>query len=98
MWGAVSLVQTVLIRAMDLVATWLLVRGFWAGLWWRRALISGQEQDKEQALNWSQKLQVWLEEPSINRSFVFWYGSGLGSIGMGIERPKPMSIRLHKLC
>lgn len=57
--------------------------GFWAGLWWRRALISGQEQDREQALNWSQKLQVWLEEPSINRSFVFWYGSGLGSIWHG---------------
>ncbi|AYR19187.1 glucuronyl hydrolase [Alcaligenes faecalis] len=57
--------------------------GFWAGLWWRRALISGQEQDKRQALHWSQKLQVWLQEPSINRSFVFWYGAGLGSIWHG---------------
>ncbi|MBY6346383.1 glucuronyl hydrolase [Providencia rettgeri] len=53
--------------------------GFWAGLWWRRALISGQAEHKEQALQWSQKLQVWMDEPSINRSFVFWYGSGLGS-------------------
>ncbi|MGO3712017.1 hypothetical protein [Alcaligenes aquatilis] len=57
--------------------------GFWAGLWWRRALISGREQDKRQALHWSQKLQVWLQEPSINRSFVFWYGAGLGSIWHG---------------
>ncbi len=67
-------------------AQWTLSRrgswmgGFWAGLWWRRALISGQDQHKEQAQSWSQKLQVWQAEPSINRSFVFWYGSGLGSL------------------
>ena len=64
--------------------------GFWAGLWWRRALISGQEQDQEQALRWSQKLQVWRDEPSINRSFVFWYGAGLGSALHGNTQAKIM--------
>ncbi|MFT0179934.1 MULTISPECIES: hypothetical protein [Pseudomonas] len=53
--------------------------GFWAALWWRRAQASGDVADVTQARTWSARLAVQLGEPSINRSFVFWYGAGIAS-------------------
>lgn len=53
--------------------------GFWAALWWQKATITGKARDVAEAQAWSQRLQVQLEEPSINRNFVFWYGTALHS-------------------
>ncbi|TBU96897.1 glucuronyl hydrolase [Stutzerimonas kirkiae] len=52
--------------------------GFWAGLWWLRATHSGRSDDHATAGDWSARLQPLLFEPSINRSFVFWYGAAIG--------------------
>jgi len=52
--------------------------GFWAGLWWLKASMTGAAADRAQAAQWCAKLAALLDEPSINRSFVFWYGAGLG--------------------
>ncbi len=52
--------------------------GFWAGLWWRRAAYTGSADDRAVAEAWSGRLAPLLREPSINRSFVFWYGAAIG--------------------
>lgn len=52
--------------------------GFWAGLWWLRAAAGGRAEDRERARRWSRSLAPALDEPSVNRSFVFWYGATLG--------------------
>ncbi len=52
--------------------------GFWAGLWWRRAAYTGSAGDHAAAESWSARLAPSLREPSINRSFVFWYGAAIG--------------------
>lgn len=52
--------------------------GFWAALWWRRALLTELSEDFDQASFWSRQLAAQLDEPSVNRSFVFWYGAALG--------------------
>ena len=52
--------------------------GFWAGLWWRRAAYTELSEDLEQAAVWSRQLGAQLDEPSLNRSFVFWYGAAFG--------------------
>ncbi|MEJ2633538.1 MAG: hypothetical protein P8011_16280 [Acidihalobacter sp.] len=52
--------------------------GFWAGLWWLKAAVTGRGTDRDQAAQWCTKLEAMLDEPSVNRSFVFWYGPGLG--------------------
>ncbi|SUD78357.1 hypothetical protein [Pseudomonas putida] len=53
--------------------------GFWAALWWRRAQASGDAVDVAEARTWSARLAAQLGEPSVNRSFVFWYGAGLAA-------------------
>ncbi|EGC00503.1 glucuronyl hydrolase [Pseudomonas sp. TJI-51] len=53
--------------------------GFWAALWWRRAQASGNAVDVAEARTWSARLAAQLGEPSVNRSFVFWYGAGLAA-------------------
>lgn len=52
--------------------------GFWAGLWWRRAAYTELSEDLDQATFWSRQLVAQLDEPSLNRSFVFWYGAAFG--------------------
>lgn len=68
----------------DTATQWTLSRrgswlgGFWAGLWWRRAAYTRSPDDCALAEAWSAQLQLLLREPSINRSFVFWYGAAIG--------------------
>ncbi|MEE1925122.1 glucuronyl hydrolase [Pseudomonas sp. 148P] len=52
--------------------------GFWTALWWRRAAYTELSEDLDQAVFWSRQLAAQLDEPSLNRSFVFWYGAALG--------------------
>jgi len=52
--------------------------GFWAGLWWLKASVTGNAADRAQAAQWCTRLEAMLDEPSVNCSFVFWYGAGLG--------------------
>jgi len=52
--------------------------GFWAGLWWLKSSVTGNAADRAQAVQWCSRLEALLDEPSVNRSFVFWYGAGLG--------------------
>lgn len=53
--------------------------GFWAGLWWLRALYSGRCQDQLQALRIAERLRSKLDSDSHHRSLIFWYGAGIGS-------------------
>ncbi|HDS1737543.1 glucuronyl hydrolase [Pseudomonas sp. BP8] len=52
--------------------------GFWTALWWRRAAFTELSEDHDQAAFWCRQLVAQLDEPSLNRSFVFWYGAALG--------------------
>lgn len=55
------------------------IGGFWAGLWWLRARITGRTRFLEHASNWCSRLAPVLKEESVNRSFVFWYGAAVGA-------------------
>lgn len=65
--------------------TWKLSRrgswlgGFWAALWWRRALVDTSSEARAMARQWTRRLTPMLQEASINRSFVFWYGAGIAA-------------------
>lgn len=53
--------------------------GFWAGLWWLRAVHSGRPTDRQQALRIAERLRDKLDCDSHHRSLIFWYGAGLGA-------------------
>lgn len=53
--------------------------GFWAGLWWLRAVHTGRPTDRQQALRIAERLRDKLDCDSHHRSLIFWYGAGLGA-------------------
>jgi len=53
--------------------------GLWTALWWQRAAYSGSDAHLRYARRACHQLEGQLAEPSLNRSFVFAYGAGLGS-------------------
>ncbi|SEE02047.1 glucuronyl hydrolase [Pseudomonas anguilliseptica] len=57
--------------------------GFWAGLWWLRALHSGRREDQQQALRIAERLRDKLGSATHHRSLIFWYGAGLGKRLLG---------------
>ena len=57
--------------------------GFWAGLWWLRALHSGRTTDRHAALRMTERLRDKLDSDTHQRSMIFWYGAGLGAQLMG---------------
>lgn len=65
--------------------------GLWAGLWWLRAAASGRAEDLERARRWSRSLAPALAEPSVNRSFVFWYGATLGGLLLADDEAAALS-------
>ncbi|WP_417701330.1 glucuronyl hydrolase [Pseudomonas sp.] len=54
--------------------------GFWAGLWWLRARVSGASADRHKAARISQRLTGKMAAPTINRSMIFWYGLAPGAL------------------
>jgi len=67
--------------------------GFWAGLWWLKASVTGNAADRVQAVQWCTRLEALLDEPSVNRSFVFWYGAGLGGQLLDDESARQLAQR-----
>jgi len=67
--------------------------GFWAGLWWLKTSVTGDAADHAQAVQWCMRLEASLDEPSVNRSFVFWYGAGLGGQLQGDETARQLAQR-----
>lgn len=67
--------------------------GFWAALWWRRAAFTELSEDLDQAVFWSRQLGAQLDEPSLNRSFVFWYGAALGGRLAQDEPARELALR-----
>lgn len=53
--------------------------GFWAGLWWLRAVHYGRQADRQQALRIAERLREKLDSDTHHRSLIFWYGAGLGA-------------------
>jgi unsaturated chondroitin disaccharide hydrolase len=64
--------------------------GFWAGLWWRRYTCTGSMEDRAAAWAWSSRLRPMLLVPSVNRSFVFWYGAAIGHREVNDDREAGM--------
>ncbi|ALM52377.1 hypothetical protein [Halomonas huangheensis] len=54
--------------------------GFWAGLWWLRARISGAAVDRDTAQRIRRRLVDQMDVKTINRSMVFWYGAAPGAL------------------
>ncbi|PTN11159.1 glucuronyl hydrolase [Nitrosomonas aestuarii] len=59
------------------------IGGFWSGWWWLRAHVTKSRSDLVKAGEICRRLSPKLDVDSINRSFVFWYGSALGSNWFG---------------
>ncbi|MBO0492832.1 glucuronyl hydrolase [Pseudomonas sp. Marseille-Q1929] len=53
--------------------------GFWAGLWWLRAVHYGRQADRQQALRIAGRLRDKLDSDTHHRALIFWYGAGLGA-------------------
>lgn len=53
--------------------------GFWAGLWWLRAVHYGRTVDRQAALRIAGRLRDKLDTDTHHRSLIFWYGAGLGA-------------------
>ena len=56
------------------------VGGYWASLWWLRAKYFGCNEDQQRAREICLGLSKKLEQDSLNRSMIFWYGAGLASL------------------
>jgi unsaturated chondroitin disaccharide hydrolase len=56
------------------------VGGYWVGLWWLRAKYFDCLDDQQRARAIGVGLRGKLEEDSLNRSMIFWYGAGLSSL------------------
>ncbi|GEK46108.1 hypothetical protein HPA02_03910 [Bisbaumannia pacifica] len=54
--------------------------GFWAGLWWLRARVTGVGGDCDKARRIGRRLDSKLHVRTLNRSMVFWYGAGPGAL------------------
>lgn len=67
--------------------------GFWAALWWRRAAFTELSEDQDQAVFWCRQLAGQLDEPSLNRSFVFWYGAALGARLSQDQQARELALR-----
>jgi unsaturated chondroitin disaccharide hydrolase len=52
--------------------------GFWVGMYWLRAYVQQSRSDREKAANLCRTLAAKLDEPSQNRSLIYWYGAALG--------------------
>ena len=53
--------------------------GFWAGLWWLRAVHYGRQADRQHALRIAERLRDKLDSDTHHRALIFWYGAGLGA-------------------
>ncbi|MEW2413047.1 sugar ABC transporter permease [Streptomyces sp. NPDC046866] len=51
--------------------------GFWAGLLWLRARISGRRADQEAAAACTARLEPWVDADTATRGLIFWYGTAL---------------------
>ncbi|MEV6596781.1 hypothetical protein AB0M36_07930 [Actinoplanes sp. NPDC051346] len=52
--------------------------GFWAGLLWLRAAVTGGGRDLEAARSWSRRLLPRAGDDTDTRAMTFWYGAGTG--------------------
>lgn len=52
--------------------------GFWVGMYWLRAYVQQSRSDREKAANLCRTLAAKLDEPTQNRSLIYWYGAALG--------------------
>ncbi len=51
--------------------------GFWAGLLWLRARITGSTADREAAAACTARLEPWVDADTATRGLIFWYGTAL---------------------
>ncbi|WP_113698909.1 sugar ABC transporter permease, partial [Nonomuraea lactucae] len=51
--------------------------GFWAGLLWLRATLSGRPDDRAAASRSTASLAPWIEADTATRGMIFWYGTAL---------------------
>ncbi len=57
--------------------------GFWAGLLWLRAIVSGELADQAAASIRTMSLAPWVGADTATRGLIFWYGTALAECGAG---------------
>jgi unsaturated chondroitin disaccharide hydrolase len=67
------------------------VGGFWAGLWWLRARLTGAASDRCKAAEICRRLVPKIDADSINRSLIFRYGAALGDLWCGDEEARRLA-------
>ncbi|MGW4771257.1 hypothetical protein ACWEO2_24840 [Nocardia sp. NPDC004278] len=72
--------------------------GFWAGLLWLRALLSGSAHDRSAAAQVTARLADWVGADTATRGLIFWYGTALASNAMGDDTAAELGARAAQTC
>ncbi len=78
---------------------WLISRsgswtgGFWAGLWWLRAKMTGSASDREKAEEICTRLEARLNDDTVNRSLIFWHGAALGKLWLDNDYANDLALK-----
>jgi len=71
--------------------------GFWAGLLWLRAIVSGERADRAAAAGRTALLASWIETDTATRGLIFWYGTALG-VAAGDAAAVALRDRAARVC
>ncbi|MER6946760.1 hypothetical protein ABT294_22270 [Nonomuraea sp. NPDC000554] len=70
--------------------------GFWAGLLWLRAIVSGDPHDQAVARGRTEALAPWVEADTATRGMIFWYGTALADAEDLRERAALACLAAHE--
>ena len=68
------------------------VGGFWVGLLWLRARLTGSQADRDAAAQWSSRLVPRAGDDTDTRAMTFWYGAGVGHLLTGDPRARRIAL------
>lgn len=67
--------------------------GFWAGMYWLRAYVRQSSNDRHKAANYCHTLAGKLDDPTQNRSLIYWYGAALGDRWFADEGARHLALQ-----
>src|SRR5262249_28032498 len=66
--------------------------GFWNGLCWLAAHVTGKDQYRDWALAWTERLCPRALSDTVFRGFLFYYGALLGAVVLGDPRAREIAL------
>jgi unsaturated chondroitin disaccharide hydrolase len=66
--------------------------GFWNGLCWLAAHVTGKDQYRQWASTWTERLRARAASDTVFRGFLFYYGAQLGAVLLGDSRAREIAL------